>query len=143
MTLLIAAFCILVLGLLCVHGCARKRAEEAFWEIDSNRATAEFYNQLRSYCLSQTNYPALPAEQLRERGIFDDEIMALLNQRMIHFYPFSSEDPDDKIIFSWTNNVDLRVGWKVAHFSMDEELTKGQITGTNDPEDPYDLDEYR
>lgn len=148
LALLVAIFCLLALLLLnlVLRNSPRHKAEaNALWSDDASKLMAVTYNQLKSYCQSQTNFPALTAQELHQRGIFDDRIMAFLKSPKVHFYPFSSDDPDTNVVLSvvgiWP---DIKIGNREWNGAMvPEQITKRDILSTNPPARWLDLKSYR
>jgi hypothetical protein len=122
---------------------------ESYEERDMDRFICIVYNQLKSYGLSQTNYPALTAEELHQRGVFDDQTMAFLKLRNVHFYPFSSTDPDTNpvlsVLVSPGHKMSIPFKNTVIEFPpVKVDLTKAEILNTNlDYAGLLDLNMYR
>lgn len=125
----------------------RKVEADALWERNADQFVGIVYNQLKSYCLSQTNFPALTAEELHQRGIFDDQTLAFLKLSKVHFYPFSSADPDTKIVLSMVvmdHPIKLGFGSRALTIPlMPIEFTKGDLFNTNISYGLLNLDTYR
>jgi len=62
---------------------------------------SRFYRELKSY-------RAIPAEELHKMGVLDDQAAKFMRSPHAKFIPFSSTDPDDKIIFrlKWTGEFE-------------------------------------
>jgi hypothetical protein len=143
---LVCVFALLSITLLYLANYRRHKVERnALWSEDAGQLMAIVFNQLKSYCQSQTNFPALTAEELHQRGVFDDRTLAFLKSPKVHYYPFSSSDPDTNVVLSvigiWP---DIRIGnrgWNGS--TVPEEFTKGAILSTNPPARWLSLDAYR
>ena len=83
---------------------AHTYAKDKTWRIEAYNFCDYIQEHLRRYYQSQTNYPALTADQLHQQGVFDDRIMDFLSCSHVQFIPFSSSDQDDKIILRIDNN---------------------------------------
>lgn len=133
----IAVLCLIALiAVAFAYSAYRKRNNagvQSLRDQDANQFICIIYSQLKSYSMSQTNFPALTADELHQRGVFDDQVMAFLKLKNVHFSPFSSDDSDTKLVFSV---VTPGPKWKVRgrtiqfpEFRVD--LTKADILNTN------------
>jgi hypothetical protein len=114
----------------------RSAGVQALHERDADQFICIIFNQLKSYSSSQTNFPALTAEELHERGVFDDQTMAFLKLRNVHFHPFSSTDLDTKVVlnvaFSPIHKLRIPFRGEIAFPPIQFDLTKADILNTND-----------
>jgi len=80
---------------------ARVKAME--WEMKVQTFAGRIADQLRDYCLSRTNYPALSVQELSQLGVFDIQMTHFLtsNKDKVEYFPFSSSDPNGKVILRW------------------------------------------
>jgi prepilin-type N-terminal cleavage/methylation domain-containing protein len=103
--LMVVAIISILAGLLlgAVH-VAHARIKDKIWRIEAYNFHDYIQQHLFRYYQSQTNYPVLAAEDLRQRGVFDDRIMDFLRCPHVRFIPFSSSDPDDKYILRIDND---------------------------------------
>jgi hypothetical protein len=83
---------------------AHAKSKDKIWRIEAYNFHDYIQQHLLRYYQSQTNYPALTAEDLRQRGVFDDRIMGFLRCPHVQFIPFSSSDADDKYILRIDND---------------------------------------
>ena|ERR1035438_1123580 len=95
----IAIFGILASALLGAVYKAHAYAKDKTWRIEAYDFCDYIREHLHRYYQSQTNYPALTATQLYQRGVFDDRIMDFLSCQHVQFIPFSSSDLDSKLVF--------------------------------------------
>ena len=122
---------------------------QAMHERDADQFICIIYNQLKSYAFSKTNFPALTAEELHQRGVFDDQTMAFLKLRDVHFRPFSSADLDTKLVLSvqFTPSHKFIIPFRGTALNfppMQVDLTKADILNTNsDYGGLLDLNIYR
>jgi prepilin-type N-terminal cleavage/methylation domain-containing protein len=54
--------------------------------------------RLKDFFVPQAKYPAYTAEELRRHGVFDLEMMRRIRAREVIYHPFTSSDPEDKLI---------------------------------------------
>ncbi|MBI2947537.1 MAG: type II secretion system protein [Verrucomicrobia bacterium] len=54
--------------------------------------------KLKDFFAPKARFPAYTAEELHEHGVFDREMMRRIRARELIYYPFSSTDPDNKLI---------------------------------------------
>lgn len=77
---------------------ANQYARHKVFQTEAYSAVLQIEQQLGRYYENRTNYPVLTADQLYRQGIFNQQTMDFLSYPEVAFYPFSSSDPDDKII---------------------------------------------
>jgi hypothetical protein len=126
----------------------RSAGVQALHERDADQFICIVFNQLKSYSSSQTNFPALTAEELYQRGVFDDQTMAFLKLRNVHYYSFSSADPDTKVVLnvvlSPVHKLTIPFRGAIAFPPIQVDLTKADILNTNnDYGGLLDLNMYR
>lgn len=127
----------------------RNARNQVLRERDLDQFICIIYHQLKSYGLSQTNFPALTADELHQRGVFDDQTMAFLKLSNIHFYPFSSADADTNLVLSvlLSPGQKLKIPFKGTEIKfppIQVDLTKADILNTNiDYGGLLDLNTYR
>jgi hypothetical protein len=77
-----------------------------------------------------SGYPALTADELNQRGVFDDRILDFLSCSHVQFIPFSSGDPDNKIILRidahWVDGTQPLPGQSSYLVLMKKQATKPQ-----------------
>lgn len=127
----------------------RNAGNPSLRERDLDQFICIIYHQLKSYGFSQTNFPALTADELHQRGVFDDQTMAFLKLSNVHFYPFSSADPDTNLVLSVLLSPGQKFnipskGTEINFPPMQVDLTKADILNTNvDYGGLLDLNTYR
>jgi prepilin-type N-terminal cleavage/methylation domain-containing protein len=77
---------------------AKQYAKHKTFLIEAHNAVLKIEQELGKYYQYRTNFPALTADELYKQGIFDQQTMDFLANPEVSFYPFSSADPDDKMI---------------------------------------------
>ncbi len=103
---LLAVMAILsILACLCLGGIhvAYVKATTAVWRIEAPRFITLIHERLSKYYQSKTEYPAWTAEDLHQRGVFDNRTMQFLHSANVSFIPFSSNDSDDKWVLRVVN----------------------------------------
>jgi len=144
--IVIAAVLILILAIVAIRVHLREKVKSIeAWQSEVNRSFADIFNELRNYCHSQTNYPALTAEELHQRGVFDDQTMEFLKSPKVHFYPFAATDPDTNVILSvvgvWPDISLGNKSWQGSTAPV--ELTKRDIMSTDAPPRWLDTNTFR
>jgi prepilin-type N-terminal cleavage/methylation domain-containing protein len=101
-----------------------EQAKEEAWALESSSYMNEIRGRLTAYYDSKADYPAWTANELRQRGVFDEKIMEFLRSPKVSFFPFSSSDPDDMYV------IQARIHWlgRIEHPGFQ----KRQITHPND-----------
>src|SRR5258706_7385120 len=77
---------------------ANRYARHKIFLTEAYNAISRIEQELGRYYENRTNYPALAADKLYHQGVFDQQTMQFLSYPEVSFYPFSSTDPDDKLI---------------------------------------------
>ena len=77
---------------------AKRYARHKTFEITAHDAIAHTEQEMGGYYENKTNFPALTADELNRRGVFDLHTMDFLSNPEVTFYPFSSTDTDYKVI---------------------------------------------
>ena len=77
---------------------AQRYARHKTLEFTAYDSIYRMQEQLFRFYGKQTNYPAYTAVQLEQKGVFDLHTESFLDNPEVTFYPFSSADPDGKII---------------------------------------------
>ena len=79
---------------------AHAYAKDKVWRLTASDMSTYIRDHLLKRYQSQTNYPALTADQLHQQNVFDDRIMDFLSCPHVQFIPFSSSDLDSKYILT-------------------------------------------
>ena len=141
----IITFCVLALTAVpFIHRAYQKRKADAaaLWERNADQFVGIVYNQLKSYCQSQTNFPALTVEELHRCGIFDAPTVAFLKFPKVHFHPFASTDPDTNVVLSVVIVPEMKMGrWRIPPHPV--VITKGNLYNTNITHGIMNLNTYR
>jgi prepilin-type N-terminal cleavage/methylation domain-containing protein len=74
-------------------------SQNKIWRIQAGDFYDYIQEHLSKYYQAQTNYPVLSANDLYQKGVFDDRIMGFLRCPHIQYIPFSMSDSTNKVIF--------------------------------------------
>jgi prepilin-type N-terminal cleavage/methylation domain-containing protein len=77
---------------------AKQYARHKTFQIMAYASIDQMEQELGRYYENRTNFPALTANELSRKGVFSLHTVVFLNNPEVTFYPFSSADPDNKII---------------------------------------------
>ena len=74
-------------------------SQNKIWRVQA----ASFYDymqeHLAKYYQANTNYPLLSARELYQKNVFDDRIMNFLRCPHVQYFPFSLNDPSNRVVF--------------------------------------------
>jgi len=83
-------------------------SQNKIWRVQGQAFYDYIQEHLAKYYQAQTNYPALSADDLYQKGVFDDRIMNFLRCPHVQYIPFSMSDSTNKVIFQidsdWLNS---------------------------------------
>lgn len=91
-------------------------------EYDFNGMVYKVEKQLNRFYGDLKSYRAIPAEELQRIGVFDNETAKFMRSPYVKFFPFSSKDPDDKIV--------LELKWSGE---FETTLLKKDVTKSREP----------
>jgi len=97
---------------------AKRYAQHKTFQITAYYAIDLMGHELGRYYGHQTKYPAYTANELAQKGVFSVHTMNFLSNPEVTFYPFSSVDPDNKIILRVvisSNQIPILVKTNVTH----------------------------
>lgn len=77
---------------------AYKRVKDFEGEVQSPPFMAEIHSALSRFCEDYAEYKPLTPQELVQIGVFDGNIAAFLRTPGVRYHPFSSTDPDTKIV---------------------------------------------
>jgi len=96
---------------------AHAKAKDRAWRLEAPRFISLIQERMSRYYESQSKYPALTAEELHQRGVFDDRTMGFFtfNKRML--YPI--------FIDRFRRQMDIESGQHMAR----RKITSGAVEG--------------
>jgi type II secretory pathway pseudopilin PulG len=81
---------------------AYRKAKNLAGENNGTELVDRFTEKLTTAIGSSAEYPALTVDQLYEEGIIDSSLRRFLKDKRVQYFPFSSKDPDHKVILHAT-----------------------------------------
>ena len=97
---------------------AKNYARHRTFQITAGWSVEQMQQELGHYYEGRTNFPAYTATDLTQKGVFSLHSLDFLNNPEVTFYPFSSADPDNKIILRVvirTNEISYLVKSNALH----------------------------
>jgi prepilin-type N-terminal cleavage/methylation domain-containing protein len=79
-------------------------SQNKVWRFQAHDFYDYIQEHLFKYYQSQTSYPVLSAEDLHQKGVFDDRVMNFLRCPHVQYLPFSMSDGTNKVIFQIDND---------------------------------------
>lgn len=77
---------------------AKRYARHKTFQITVYNDVMQMEQQLGRFYEYKTNFPAFTANDLAQKGVLNLHMLDFLNNPEVTFYPFSSTDPDTKVI---------------------------------------------
>lgn len=85
---------------------ARRRADLKLYQAAMSRVTASVREDLQKFYQGKPTFPAWTAEDLHDKGVLDAQVMRWIRAGWVQYYPFSSTDPDAKLVMLWYEHTE-------------------------------------
>jgi type II secretory pathway pseudopilin PulG len=99
---------------------AQRYARHKTFQITAYASIEQMQQELGRYYENRSNFLAYTANELARKGVFSLHTLDFLNNPEVTFYPFSSADPDTKIILRVVmnpNEISILVKSNATHLS--------------------------
>ena len=77
---------------------AYRKAKNLAGENNGTELVDRFTEKLSATLGRSTEYPAFTVDQLYEAGMIDSTLRTFLKDKRVRYFPFSSKEPDHKVI---------------------------------------------